>query len=202
MTLRLGVLEHGQSRRARVLFAAVRRLGGTEMDPVVKTSLYRPELFGDAWLSFLRPVMRGPGPWSPAERELFAAFVSNLNRCPFCAAVHGEIAHLRSGQPVTTGQLDDWEHAGFDDRVGATMTFLATAVRAPDGVGPEDAEAARQRGVTDEELAAALDIAFVFCLVNRLANAFGFEWASPEATLKGARTLNRVDYRFPLWLVG
>jgi hypothetical protein len=28
-------------------------------------------------------VMRGPSPWSLGERELFAAFVSRVNRCPF-----------------------------------------------------------------------------------------------------------------------
>ncbi|HEU5004195.1 MAG TPA: carboxymuconolactone decarboxylase family protein [Actinomycetota bacterium] len=201
MTLRLAVLEHGQSRRARVLFAASRRLGKAEMDPVVKISLYRPEVFGRQWLPFVRSVMRGPSPWSPAERELLAAFVSHLNRCPFCATVHGEIAGLRSGQPVTIGQLEDWEHAGFSDRVAATMAFLATAVRDPGSVAPAAAEAARQRGVSDEDLAAALDIAFVFCLINRLANAFGFEWASPEDAVKGARMLNRIAYRFPLWLV-
>jgi len=28
-------------------------------------------------------VMRGPSDWSVGERELFAAFVSSLNQCPF-----------------------------------------------------------------------------------------------------------------------
>jgi hypothetical protein len=27
--------------------------------------------------------MRGPSDWSPGERELFAAFTSLLNQCPF-----------------------------------------------------------------------------------------------------------------------
>jgi len=27
--------------------------------------------------------MRGPSDWSAGERELFAAFVSSLNQCPF-----------------------------------------------------------------------------------------------------------------------
>jgi AhpD family alkylhydroperoxidase len=27
--------------------------------------------------------MKGPSDWSEAERELFAAFVSKLNQCPF-----------------------------------------------------------------------------------------------------------------------
>ena len=44
---------------------------------------YRPELFGAPFSEALQGVMRGPSDWSVAERELFAAFVSSLNQCPF-----------------------------------------------------------------------------------------------------------------------
>ncbi|MFL5912105.1 MAG: hypothetical protein ACJ768_16215 [Gaiellaceae bacterium] len=44
---------------------------------------YRPELFGAPFSEFLQEVMKGPSDWSEAERELFAAFVSKLNQCPF-----------------------------------------------------------------------------------------------------------------------
>ena len=44
---------------------------------------YRPELFGAAFAQLLQDVMKGPSPWSEPERELFAAFVSKLNQCPF-----------------------------------------------------------------------------------------------------------------------
>ena len=44
---------------------------------------YRPELFGRPFSELLQEVMKGPSEWSEAERELFAAFVSKLNQCPF-----------------------------------------------------------------------------------------------------------------------
>lgn len=44
---------------------------------------YRPELFGRAYSELLQDVMKGPSAWTEAERELFAAFVSALNQCPF-----------------------------------------------------------------------------------------------------------------------
>ena len=50
---------------------------------VVKTLLYRPELFGEPFSEALDEAMRGPSDWSPGERELFAAFTSLLNQCPF-----------------------------------------------------------------------------------------------------------------------
>jgi hypothetical protein len=44
---------------------------------------YRPELFGAPFSQLLQEVMKGPSEWTEAERELFAAFVSLRNQCPF-----------------------------------------------------------------------------------------------------------------------
>jgi hypothetical protein len=44
---------------------------------------YRPELFGQPFSELLQDVMKGPSEWTEAERELFAAFVSLRNQCPF-----------------------------------------------------------------------------------------------------------------------
>ncbi len=44
---------------------------------------YRPELFGQPASAFFQTVMKGPSEWTEGERELFAAFVSAQNQCPF-----------------------------------------------------------------------------------------------------------------------
>jgi len=56
----------------------------TERDyDVVRTMRYRSELFGMPFSAAMQRVMRGPSDWSVGERELFAAFVSAQNQCPF-----------------------------------------------------------------------------------------------------------------------
>jgi hypothetical protein len=50
---------------------------------VIKTLLYRPELFGGPFSEALHEAMRGPSEWSAGERELFAGFASHLNQCVF-----------------------------------------------------------------------------------------------------------------------
>ena len=58
-------------------------LRGQPASDVVRTVSYRPELFGREFVLGLHAVMRGPSEWSAGERELFAAFVSRKNQCPF-----------------------------------------------------------------------------------------------------------------------
>ncbi len=50
---------------------------------VSRVLVYMPEMFGTPFSMCLEDVMRGPSDWSVGERELFAAFVSRKNQCPF-----------------------------------------------------------------------------------------------------------------------
>jgi hypothetical protein len=81
--LRLAIVDAGHASEEAAMLAEIR--ARTEREPlgVVKTLLYRPELFGAPFSEALEEVMRGPSEWSAGERELFAAFTSLLNLCPF-----------------------------------------------------------------------------------------------------------------------
>ncbi len=81
--IRLDVVDHGHAPDEAAMLAAIRERSGREPLGVVKTLLYRRELFGDAFTDALEPVMRGPSEWSAGERELFAGFTSSLNQCLF-----------------------------------------------------------------------------------------------------------------------
>ena len=58
-------------------------LQGTPAPDVARVLSYRSEMFGRPFSLCLETVMRGPSDWSVGERELFAAFVSRKNQCPF-----------------------------------------------------------------------------------------------------------------------
>jgi hypothetical protein len=81
--MRLSVLEAGHAPAEAAMLEAMRTGSGAEPLGVVKTLLYRPELFGEPYSEVLDTAMRGPSDWSAGERELFAAFTSRLNQCLF-----------------------------------------------------------------------------------------------------------------------
>ncbi len=81
--MRLDVVDHGHAPDEAAFLAEIRAHSGREPLGVVKTLLYRPELFGRPFSDALDQVMRGPSDWTAGERELFAGFTSLLNQCPF-----------------------------------------------------------------------------------------------------------------------
>ncbi len=80
--MRLEVVTSGHRPAERLELERMQRDTGVVAD-VTRTLRYRPELFGRPFKALLQEALRGPSGWSVGERELFAAFVSAQNQCPF-----------------------------------------------------------------------------------------------------------------------
>lgn len=81
--MRLAKIKRGKGLRTKAMFAMIRVVSGHRAPDVVRALSYRPELWGQPFGTLTQAVMRGPSAWSVGERELFAAFVSDRNNCPF-----------------------------------------------------------------------------------------------------------------------
>ena len=73
-------LQHTPEMAARI--AELQARDGYVSD-ISRALRFRPELFGEPFGELLQEVMKGPSEWTEAERELFAAFISLRNQCPF-----------------------------------------------------------------------------------------------------------------------
>jgi hypothetical protein len=81
--MRLQVLENGfRPIQKLILYFLNRTTGGFVPGPIAVMS-YRRELFGKYLPACFQEGMRDTEEWSLGEVEIFAAFVSNLNRCKF-----------------------------------------------------------------------------------------------------------------------
>jgi uncharacterized peroxidase-related enzyme len=199
--MRLDILEHGHSRRNRLALRVMRARAGVEPDGVIKTTLYRPAFFGRPWIHLLHSVMSAESDWSPGERELFGAFISRLNTCRYCATAHLGTTALMLDPTITVERLDHWRDAGFEPRVAATLELLEKATLAPGTLVRSDIVKVFATGVSEAAVVDALYVCFLFNAVNRLANAFGFEWESDADVAKSAAILKRIGYRLPDFLL-
>jgi len=91
--------------------------------------------------------------------------------------------------------LLDYRSAPIDDRLRGTLAFLEKLVLDPASLTSGDADAAKAAGATSTALREASYIAFGLGVMDRLADAFGFEVETGRARRSIATLALRVGYR-------
>ena len=191
--MRLTILDRGHRLRTKALLALVRLVSRQPVVDAVKLALYRPEFYGAGQLT--HEAMRGSSAWSIGDRELMAAFVSRVNECQFCIAAHSATSGLWYGDHAkVAATLADVETAPIDEPLRATLRILGKLTR-EHSVDPDDIRAVLAEGVSPEQIEDALAVCLAFNITDRLADAFDFSVASPEAMNAGARYLLKRGYR-------
>lgn len=191
--MRLTVLDRGHRLRTKALFALIQLVTRQPVVDAVKLALYRSEFYGAGHLT--HEAMRGPSDWSVGDRELMAAFVSNVNETQFCIAAHSATSGLWYGDEAkVTATLADVATAPIDEPLRATLRVLGKLTR-DHSVNPDDMRAVLAKGVSPGKIEDALAVCLAFNITDRLADAFGFSIASPAAMNTGARYLLKRGYR-------
>lgn len=90
--------------------------------------------------------------------------------------------------------------APVSEELKAALALIETFTLRPDELGPDDIESARRAGLSEEAIEHAIDVATLFNLIDRLADAFGFYVPDQPGFDRGARILLRFGYRFPPFL--
>ncbi len=81
--MRLAAIRRGNRWPNRLFLRLVGTMARMDPPDVVRTTTYRSGFFGGPYGALLHSVMRGPSAWTVGERELFAAYTSYLNQCPY-----------------------------------------------------------------------------------------------------------------------
>lgn len=136
---------------------------------------------------FLEDLLRGASPFTVAERELIAGYVSGLNKCTFCCSVHAGLAE----------QLGQWENlvecfladSPFEPENRKLLPILAYVRKLTleiDTVAESDVAAIIDAGWSEEAVVQANLICGVFNLFNRWVTGLGVtgEPAFVKGTIK------------------
>ncbi|MFD8646266.1 carboxymuconolactone decarboxylase family protein [Streptomyces zaomyceticus] len=114
-------------------------------------------------------LLRGPSPLTRGERELIAAYVSELNATRFCADTHGAAAaaQLEGGTTLVQAVRHDPDTADTTPLVRALLHVAAEVQAGAVPVTHATIAAARAAGATDTHLHDTVLIAAAFCMYNR-----------------------------------
>jgi uncharacterized peroxidase-related enzyme len=136
-------------------------------------------------LEYHEVLLRGDSPFSPAERELIAAYVSGLNNCNYCRAVHSQTAiALGIDANAVANMLSDGRYEDVGLKMRPVLTFVRKLTLSPGKITVADVDAIFAAGWDDRALHDAVAICALFNLMNRLVNGLGVE--APEAYTKVA----------------
>jgi uncharacterized peroxidase-related enzyme len=193
--MRPDILNRGYRPATKVLFAVIRVFSGRPLPDAAKLVFYRPDFYGSLAKQFTHKAMRGPSAWSVADRELMAAYVSQVNESEFCIGAHTATAGqaYRDAAKVRA-VLTDLDSAPVEEPLRATLRMLGKLTR-EGKVGAEDMREVLAAGVSRQQVKDALAVCAAFNTTSRLADALGFEVLSPEGFEAGAKYLLKRGYR-------
>jgi uncharacterized peroxidase-related enzyme len=109
---------------------------------------------------------------------------------------HGAVAsHALKEDETVKAVLADWRTAPIPEKLRAMLGFLEKMTLTPGDLTPADVEPLRSAGISDEEIADAIHICAAFNLINRLADAMGWEMQEDVAIHRHADMLLKMGYK-------
>jgi uncharacterized peroxidase-related enzyme len=191
--MRLAILERGHSLGTKLLFGIIRTVSRQPVLDVIKLVKYRPDFYRAQAVT--HEAMRGPSAWSVGDRELMAAVVARANECEWCTSAHSAVAGSAYGdRGKVAAAIGNLETAPLEEPLRATLRMLGKLTR-EQTIEADDLRAVLAAGASPEQIEDALAVSFAFNVTARLAEAFGFAMATPEAFESGAKYLLARGYR-------
>lgn len=140
-------------------------------------------------------IFRGPSPLSPAEREMLGAYVSYLNRSPFCAGIHDAVAgQIGGGAGLARRLAADPELSEAPPNLRPLLRYVRKLTLDPANVGRADALAVFAAGWNEDALVHAALVCAYFSLMNRWVLGLGVS-PDPSEIAGAARMMAAHGYR-------
>ncbi|OXM59624.1 carboxymuconolactone decarboxylase family protein [Amycolatopsis vastitatis] len=139
-------------------------------------------------LAFHETLLRGDSPFTVAEREMIAAYVSGVNSCGYCHGIHTVTAET-FGVPagVLAAAVADLGSAPVPEKLKPVLAYAGKLTRTPSRMTEADAEAVFAAGWDEQALHDAVLVCALFNFMNRMVEGLGIEADAAYATTSGER---------------
>lgn len=127
-----------------------------------------------AFLDYHDVLMDSDDGLSRAERELVVVATSGANHCGYCVVAHGAILRIRMKDTETPDRvaINPWA-TELEPRQRAIVDLALSLTREPERFRDDDLAAAREAGLTDDEIWDVAAITAFFAASNRMAHFTG-----------------------------
>jgi len=172
---------------------------GIDQPGIVELLFYKGAT-GNALSNLAHTLLKGPSTLTSGERELIASYVSKLNNCEFCHESHSAAAnaHLNDNGHTVQCVITNLNEAPVSEKMKALLLIAAKVQKSGREVKPEDIEAAKRAGATDEEIHDAVLVAAAFCMYNRYVDGLGTNLPKDKSEyVPMGKRLAEVGYKYP-----
>jgi alkylhydroperoxidase family enzyme len=101
------------------------------------------------------------------------------------------------GREITEAVLTDPDTAPISPKLKAALGLVRKLTLAPDEVHADDIRATLNAGVSEDGVLDAVYVCFAFNLIDRVADALGFDLMDEEGYRQGAQNLLKYGYKLP-----
>ena len=145
-------------------------------------------------------IMSGKSSFSPAQKEVFAAFVSGLNACSFCYGSHAAVAkNFGVSQETIEALVEDIDSAPVASNEKPLFQYLKKLTLSPSKLIQEDADKIFREGWSEQDLQDLILIGCLFNFYNRLLDGHGIK-GNQAIYQFGADHLHKNGYGVP-WFI-
>ncbi len=146
-----------------------------------------------ALMSLHEAIMRDPAPFSPAQREAIAAYVSKLNACQYCQGVHTSAAVNLGQSAEDVEQICELPEAPPDARLTPVLSYVRKLTLSPASVTKADADRIIDAGWDEDAVSYAAYVAALYGFMNRLVEGHGIK-GTAEYHEAGGKRLAEIGY--------
>jgi alkylhydroperoxidase family enzyme len=101
------------------------------------------------------------------------------------------------GEEITKAVFANPATAPISPELKAALKLVRKLTLSPEEVGADDLRATLEAGVSEDDVIDAIYVCFAFNLIDRVADALGFDLMDEEGYRQGAQVLLKFGYKLP-----
>lgn len=141
---------------------------------------------GRPLIEYHEALLRGDSPFTVAEREMMAAYVSGVNACQYCHGAHVAAAReFGVAEEIIADLLRDPSRAAVSPKMVPVLNYIRKLTLTPTRMTQTDADAVYAAGWNERALYDAVQICCLYNFMNRFVEGIGLTPIPEQFAMEG-----------------